>query len=204
MSCKLTITPWNCPLCVGGLIGIDEKCLHCAGTGLTDDPMGHAERAPRPPGVMRTACADCALRRGSPELENAGANLPDEEPFYCHQGVPTSAAGAYTPTAYFNGLPLGLMVCAGWWAMRTGEPLPAKEYREIGISPEEVEKRWGGVARALEDGSLSDQQVEAIIATHLPLTNGQQPSPEIADMLSYFARTLPRVLDGSERGGEQR
>lgn len=128
----LVITPWKCPLCVGGYIDDgDEKCFHCAGTGLTDDPLGQAERAPRPPGVMRAACADCALRAGSPELEANGANLPDESPFYCHQGVPTNAAGKYTPTAMCDGKPVGLMVCAGWWAMRSGEPMPSAPYREI-------------------------------------------------------------------------
>lgn len=145
---ELQIHPWLCPLCVGGLI-LDEagqaveRCLHCSGTSLTDDPLSKADRAPRPPGVMRAACADCALRRGSPELENCGVALPEEEPFFCHQGLPVSADGRYRPVATFRGLPLGAMVCAGWWALKTGEPLPAKPYREMPITEDEVDKRWG-------------------------------------------------------------
>jgi hypothetical protein len=143
----LHITPYKCPFCTGGLV-LDAKdtvdrCHHCAGTGLTDDPCGDAERAPRPPGVMRTPCGDCAYRPGSPELEENGARLPEDEPFYCHQGLPVSASGAYVPVAMFRGLPLGAMVCAGWWAHRTGEPLPAKPYRENPITEDQVDKRWG-------------------------------------------------------------
>jgi len=143
---ELLILPWKCPFCVGGLgpslDGGAERCMHCAGVGLTDDPCGEAERAPRPPGVMRAPCADCAFRRGSPELENAGVQLPDDEPFFCHQGLPVSALGRYTPVAMFRGLPLGAMVCAGWWALKADEPLPAKVYREVPIYEDEVEKRW--------------------------------------------------------------
>jgi len=150
---SLHITPYVCPHlgCIGGLIsdgdgGVD-RCLHCAGSGLTDDPMGGAERAPRPPGVMRAPCADCAYRCGSPELENQGVQLPEDEPFFCHQGLPLSAAGRYEPVATFRGLPLGAMVCAGWWAARTDEPLPAKPYREVPLGEAGVEQRWGAPAR---------------------------------------------------------
>ncbi|WP_371579443.1 hypothetical protein [Streptomyces sp. NBC_01314] len=147
-SAGLCITAFKCPFCTGGLVldkdGRDiDHCHHCAGTGLTADPCGEAERAPRPPGVMRAPCGDCAYRPGSPELEANGARLPEDEPFYCHQGLPVSASGAYTPVAMFRGLPLGAMVCAGWWAHRTGEPLPAKPYRENPITEDQVEKRWG-------------------------------------------------------------
>src|SRR4051794_37594880 len=87
---ELHLRPYKCPICVGGLIitvtGDLGMCLHCGGAGLTDDPRGGADRAERPPGVMRAACADCAFRRGSPELDNAGVTLPLEEPFFCHQG----------------------------------------------------------------------------------------------------------------------
>jgi hypothetical protein len=136
---SLAIFPYRCPYCVGGYTGPGEKCLHCAGTSLTDDPSGGAERAPRPPAVMRAACADCAFRPGSPELEESGARLPDDEPFFCHQGLPVTANGRYMPVAMFRGLPLGAMVCAGWWAMRTGEPLPGKPYREVGLTVEQLE-----------------------------------------------------------------
>ena len=150
----LYITPWKCPFCVGGIApsegGQDrERCLHCSGSGLTNQPCGDAERAPRPPGVMRTPCGDCAYRAGSPELDANGAQLPEDEPFFCHQGLPVNAFGAYTPVAMFRGLPLGAMVCAGWWAHRTGEPLPAKAYREVPITEDQVEKRWGHTPHAL-------------------------------------------------------
>jgi hypothetical protein len=134
-------------MCIGGITpslnGGCERCMHCTGTGLTDDPLGKAERAPRPPGVMRTACADCAFRQHSPEMDNAGVGLPDDEPFFCHQGLPVSALGKYTPVAMFRGLPLGAMVYAGWWAMKTGEQLPAVPYREVPITEDQVEQRWG-------------------------------------------------------------
>ena len=150
----LYITPWKCPFCVGGIApsegGQDrERCLHCSGSGLTNQPCGDAERAPRPPGVKRTPCGDCAYRAGSPELDANGAQLPEDEPFFCHQGLPVNAFGAYTPVAMFRGLPLGAMVCAGWWAIQTGEPLPAKPYREIPITEDQVEKRWGHTPAAL-------------------------------------------------------
>ncbi|MCZ4611921.1 hypothetical protein O3S80_50880 [Streptomyces sp. Lzd4kr] len=160
MSGDLLILPFKCPFCLGGLAaaieGGTDHCHHCSGIGLTDDPCGDAERAPRPPGVMRTPCADCAFRRGSPELENQGVQLPADEPFYCHQGLPVNAQGKYTPVATFRGLPLGAMVCAGWWAMRTGEDLPAKPYREVPITEDEIEKRWGTQPYALR--TRDDQQ----------------------------------------------
>lgn len=148
MGNELLILPWRCPFCVGGQVRDNdgnsaERCHHCSGVGLTEQPCGPAERAPRPPAVMRAPCADCAFRRGSPELENAGVQLPDEEPFYCHQGLFVSASGSYEPTAMFRGLPLGAMVCAGWWALKSGEDMPAKPYREVPITEDEVDKRWG-------------------------------------------------------------
>lgn len=163
MTSDLFITPYKCPFCVGGLAAVlgggGERCHHCSGTGLTDNPCGDADRAPRPPGVMRTPCGDCAFRPGSPELENAGAQLPDEEPFYCHQGLPVSALGAYTPVATFRGLPLGAMVCAGWWALKTDETPPTKPYREIPLTEDDAANRWGP-PRAFTDAitTLADQQ----------------------------------------------
>ncbi|WP_433893053.1 hypothetical protein [Streptomyces sp. CA-111067] len=150
---RLHITPYLCPVpgCVGGLIsdgdGGTERCLHCSGTGLTDNPLGGAELAPRPPAVMRAACADCAFRAGSPELEDYASRLPEEEPFFCHQGLPVSADGSYRPVATFGGLPLGAMVCAGWWALRTGEELPAVPYREVPLGEDGIDRRWTGPAQ---------------------------------------------------------
>jgi hypothetical protein len=157
----LHITPYLCPMpgCVGGLIsvgdGIVDRCLHCAGTGLTDDSLGGADRAPRPPAVARTPCADCAFRPGSPEREALGQQLPEDEPFFCHQGLPVSAEGRYQPVAMFRGLPLGAMVCAGWWAIRTGEQLPEQPYREVPLGEEGVDRRWGEQARRNIERALS-------------------------------------------------
>jgi hypothetical protein len=150
---ELHIYPYRCPMpgCVAGRIpdgqGGSDRCPHCAGTGLTDDPMGGAERAPRPPGVMPGACGDCAYRQGSPELEEGGAALPERAPFWCHLGLPVSADGRYQPVATYRGLPLGQMVCAGWWALTTGEPLPERPYRERPVTEHEV-GAWGDTARA--------------------------------------------------------
>lgn len=159
---ELLILPFKCPFCVGGIgpsVGDGvERCMHCSGVGLTDDPCGDAERAPRPPGVMRAPCGDCAFRPGSPELEANGAQLPDEEPFYCHQGLPISAYGAYTPVATFRGLPLGAMVCAGWWALKTGDPLPARPYRELPVTENDVDRLWGRTPHALKPTTTEGQQ----------------------------------------------
>lgn len=165
---ELLILLYKCPFCLGGLTadGADgtEPCHHCSGVGLTDDPCGEAERAPRPPAVMRAPCADCAYRPGSPELEANGAQLPSDEPFFCHQGVPVSARGAYTPVATFRGLPLGLMVCAGWWALKTGEQLPGKPYREIPVTEDEIERRWGTTPYALRDHTPQLWPLQRILA----------------------------------------
>lgn len=155
---ELRITPWRCPFCVAGLFADNEHCLHCAGTGLTSEPCGPAERAPRPPGVMRAPCADCAYRPGSPELDQVGVTLPEEEPFYCHQGLPVSASGAYVPVAMFRGLPLGAMVCAGWWAQQTGEPLPAREYREVPLDAE----RAFQLPYVLREDGMSEEQRQVL------------------------------------------
>lgn len=152
----LSITPWHCPMCVGGITPSSDglegpACPHCSGTGLTNKPGGPADLAPRPPGVMRAPCADCAYRPESPEREALGSTLPVDEPFFCHQGVPVSAKFSYVPTATFRGLPLGLMVCAGWWAFKTGEPLPAVPYREVPLDVDRVAKKWSPAAPLKED-----------------------------------------------------
>jgi hypothetical protein len=139
----LSITPWRCTLCVGGISPDGGRCLHCAGIGLTDDPVGPAVRAPRPPGVMPKPCGDCAYRPGSPEREAPGQTLPKDEPFFCHRGLPVTAAGAYVPVATFNGLPLGAMVCAGWWAVRTDEPLSERPFKEKPLTERDIEAAWG-------------------------------------------------------------
>jgi hypothetical protein len=196
----LHITPYACPMpgCVGGLIatisGDTDRCLHCAGTGLTADPMGGADRAPRPPSVMRTACADCAFRQGSPELENAGVQLPDDEPFFCHQGLPIDASGRYQPVAVFRGLPLGAMVCAGWWALRTGEQLPAQPYREIPIGEDGVDRIWGAQAVRNLDRAVAAHRpaAEPIEETETPVTD---TDPIAEELRAAHAKITGRLAD---------
>ncbi|MGI5285318.1 hypothetical protein ACQEVF_18560 [Nonomuraea polychroma] len=37
--------------------------------------------------------------------------------------------GAYPPTAWADGKPLGALVCRGWWNAAAGLPAPAEPYR---------------------------------------------------------------------------
>ncbi|MEU6340249.1 hypothetical protein ABZ883_04770 [Streptomyces sp. NPDC046977] len=142
MTARLVIYRYVCPWCEEGDMGPDQgRCLHCAGAGLTNDISGwEAEEvtpAPRPPGVMPRACIDCAFRPGSPELEGLAPGPVDDGPFYCHQGLRTGFDGEYRPVATYRpagaekDLPVGAMVCAGWWAAQTGAPAPAEPFREV-------------------------------------------------------------------------
>jgi len=133
---RLIIYAWVCPWCNGGREPFDTPsgCLHCAGAGITDDVAGwdpaELARAPRPPAVMARPCHDCAFRPGSPEQDSPSVTISEESPFYCHQGLP-AVNGRYQPTAYLGTLPLGSMVCAGWWDTVTGAQPPTKPYREL-------------------------------------------------------------------------
>ena len=132
----VVILPWVCPICDGtGRWDDKQRCEMCFGRGaIDDDDLGEWDRAElkrttAPPGVMRSPCADCAFRPGSPESEHGAPPMPNSgEPFFCHHGMPV-VAGSYAPTAWLDGRPLGAMVCAGWWAAQTGQPLPAGVYR---------------------------------------------------------------------------
>lgn len=140
---ELVVYRWCCPYCTDGDMGPAEgRCYHCHGVGLTNDVGGWNESeltpAPLPPGVMRRACVDCAFRSGSPELEANGAQLPVDAPFWCHHGMTTGYGGSYQAPGYYRpegtkrDIPIGELVCAGWWALKTGRPLPAEEFREPG------------------------------------------------------------------------
>jgi hypothetical protein len=135
----VTILRWICPVCDGDGTWSDGRCMHCAGNGLTNDVAGWDESelkpAPRPPALMTRPCADCAYRPGSPEQESGSVKLPTDEPFYCHHAMPL-IRGTYVPTATIGELPLGAMLCAGWWAQATGQPAPDKPYREPADRPE--------------------------------------------------------------------
>lgn len=116
----LQVLPWICPCCDGlGRWESGERCMECTGFGLVEkkpDPAWGPKirRAPRPPAVAPKMCRDCAFRRGSPEMENAGTQLPLDRPFFCHHGCQPTKTG-YTPALSFDGMPLGERVCAGWW-----------------------------------------------------------------------------------------
>lgn len=133
---RLRLYPWVCPWCEGGREPFDTPsgCLHCSGAGVTDEVAGwdpaELTRAPRPPAVMARPCPDCAFRPGSPERENPNVTISEESPFYCHQGL-TVVNGRYQPTAYLGTLPVGSMVCGGWWDKVTGAQPPTKPYREL-------------------------------------------------------------------------
>lgn len=131
-----TLLLWHCPVCDLDGQGVDSGCLHCHGTGFTDNIAGWedaARPAPRPPAVMARPCADCAFRIGSPEqdedweLRELGEA---DRPFWCHQGMPL-VRGGYSPTAMIAGIPLGYKVCGGWWDWVATGRLPAKPYREL-------------------------------------------------------------------------
>ncbi|RFU83591.1 hypothetical protein DY218_27165 [Streptomyces triticagri] len=130
----LHIARYTCPVCQGEPHA--SACLYCHRSGLTDDvegwdPEDYTE-APRPPAVMRSPCGDCAFRTGSPEQETdyeLNALRSRERVFYCHHGMPL-IDGSYQPVAELDGVPVGYMVCAGWWASVTGAAPPATPYRE--------------------------------------------------------------------------
>jgi hypothetical protein len=146
---ELIVYRYLCPYCTNGDMGeATGRCLHCAGTGLTNDiggwPSDQLVEAPIPPGVMRKACLDCAYRPASPEQEDGGTCLPDDEPFWCHHGTTTGyfgshqPIGAWRPDGHPRDIPLGELICAGWWAKTTGRPLPTKPYRELDTTREET------------------------------------------------------------------
>lgn len=145
---KVLIYRYVCPWCdplgqinPGGEAGRGPdggRCLDCHGSGAVrgEDldpgvwPPGELRRVPRPPAVMRQPCVDCAYRPGSPEEEDEAA--PDASvPFFCHHGM-VRVGDAYEASAYVGTMPLGAMVCAGWWALATGEPLPVEDFRDPG------------------------------------------------------------------------
>jgi hypothetical protein len=138
----LVVYRYLCPFCTEGDMGPSTgRCLHCGGNGLTNDvehvPADLIREALVPPGVMRKPCPDCAFRPGSPELEANGECLPDDGPFWCHRGMATGYGGGYVPLGswrppgYTRDIPLGELICAGWWAKQAGRPLPTEPFRDI-------------------------------------------------------------------------
>ena len=139
---ELVVYRYVCPWCTGGDMGESTgRCLHCAGSGLTNDVAGWSAaelvEAPVPPGVMRKPCLDCAFRPGSPELEDGGNCFPEDGPFWCHHGTARGyfgsnvPVGSWRPDGHTRDIPLGELICAGWWAKQTGRSLPTEPYRDI-------------------------------------------------------------------------
>lgn len=150
---KVTIFRWIClPEDLGGCDGTGRdpaggRCPQCHGAGmLTADDIGDPDMyagrlrpAPTPPAVMRRPCGDCALRPGSPEEERGAERyehpVRSDVPFFCHHGMwrrEAGEGGSYESPAYVGQLPLGAMLCAGWWALATGAPMPDdRPYREM-------------------------------------------------------------------------
>lgn len=133
---KALVYRYICPYCEGtGKWTEGEKCMNCHGYGLTNDAIGFepAElvEAPRPPAAMTRPCADCAYRPGSPEQDSGQLPGPDV-PFFCHHGLWRIGDGYVSTALLDDRLPLGAMLCAGWWALATGKPLPARDFRDPG------------------------------------------------------------------------
>jgi hypothetical protein len=128
---RVRIYLWICPFCDGEGRVDGDRCLDCHGFGLTDDPGdGTVERkpAPVPPAVMKRPCTDCAMRPGSPE---ADAPPTLTQPFFCHHGM-HRVGDSYESPAYVGDLPLGAMVCRGWWDLATGQAGPQRPFRDPG------------------------------------------------------------------------
>lgn len=84
---------------------------------------------PRPPAVMRSPCGDCAFRPGSPEREyddTLAKHCVRDIPFWCHKGLPVVDDG-YRPNAWIGDMPLGALVCSGWWDWRQTGQMPVGE-----------------------------------------------------------------------------
>lgn len=135
----LTIYAYECPYCDAGDMGAAVgRCFECSGSGrvtrdqVTSWPEDQLVRLPVPPGVRHKACTGCAYRPGSPELEANGESLPIDSPFVCHRGMGKDYRGGYVPagTVEVGGrtLPIGGQICAGWWALKTGAPLPEGDW----------------------------------------------------------------------------
>ncbi|MYV56469.1 hypothetical protein [Streptomyces sp. SID3212] len=183
---QLVVYRWRCPYCTDGDMGPSQgRCLHCDGTGLTNDvdswPEEQLVPAPVPPGVMRRPCADCAYRVGSPEMEANGACLPEDMPFWCHHGMPHGygqsyqALGTYRPAGAARTIPLGELLCAGWWALQTGRPLPVEPFRDTDIPKEK----------------------------HVAIENTSTPSSrEVFGLLAMATGETNALIAGQERAGQ--
>jgi len=137
-----TLLPYRCPdvACKKGRWPEGDRCLCCNGAAYVTAEDGEPwledgeqlTPAPIPPGVMRNPCPGCALRPGSPERES-GNEPPVDAVFWCHKGMEQDEDGNYLPAMAWMGVPIGYLVCRGWWNKATGtgpQPDELEPYRE--------------------------------------------------------------------------
>lgn len=137
-----TLLPYRCPdpSCKRGRWPDGQRCMCCNGAayvtaeqagGWMDDGQ-ELQPAPLPPGIMRNPCPGCALRPGSPE-RSIGADPPLDRVFWCHKGMEQDEDGNYLPAMEYMGVPVGYLVCRGWYNAATGigpQPDDLEPYRE--------------------------------------------------------------------------
>jgi len=78
------------------------------------------------------------VRAGSPEQQEdyeLTRVLDADSTCFCHAGLPV-VAGRYTPALELtNGVPIGALVCAGWFDWMATGALPARPHRRLTITP---------------------------------------------------------------------
>ncbi|MEZ0073620.1 hypothetical protein [Planotetraspora sp. GP83] len=135
----LHVYPFRCPSCEGeGRWDDYDRCHLCLGSGAVTaqqmrdwadgDPTCAPVRVPTPAAVRKGQCGECAFRQGAPEEDEPP---PLDRPFYCHATMPV-VDGEYAPVAWYKGMPLGALVCAGWWRAVTEQPLDPAPYVPAG------------------------------------------------------------------------
>lgn len=228
-----TLTPYLCPVC---LAEEDPACLYCTGTGLARPdqvegwPADRVREVPRPPAVRRAPCGDCAFLAGSPETD-ADPDLTGhaaDQPFFCHQGMP-EAYGGYQPAMTWGGLPLGYLVCAGWWDYFTRNKIHDRRYIELAalraaretaleeLPPEVVPSLYepdGALRRAMDEalasmavtlGEHRDRLVRRLFEQQLAQDVRDGLSPEqTAAVLRYLdelVSSAPVTVSLREEGG---
>ena len=137
-----TLLPYRCPDpgCDKGRWPEGDRCMCCNGAAYVTEEDGtpwldegqQLEPAPIPPGIMRNPCPGCALRPGSPERES-GRTPPLDAVFWCHKGMEQDENGNYLPAMEWMGVPIGYLVCRGWYNAATGtgpQPDELEPFRE--------------------------------------------------------------------------
>lgn len=136
------LLPYRCPdaACDRGRWPDGQRCMCCNGAAYVTAEQAEGwleegqqlEPAPIPPAIMRNPCPGCALRPGSPE-RSMGADPPLGRVFWCHKGMEQDQDGNYLPAMEYMGVPVGYLVCRGWYNAATGtgtQPDDLEPYRE--------------------------------------------------------------------------